>query len=126
MRFSVLLIVSGVLGVVFGLAFFFAPVQTLAVYAASTGEVGYLMTRFFGAALIQVGIMFLLIRGVRDPALIRGIAIGAALGELAGLRVALYAVRNNIVSPLGWSTVAIYALLFLGFAWFAYKPPAAA
>jgi hypothetical protein len=125
MRFSVFLIFTGVLGLVFGLAFFFAPVQTLAVYAASTGPVGFLMARFFGAALIQLGLILLLIRAVRDPALIRGICIGGALGELAGLRLALFAVRNDMVNSMGWSSVAIYAILTLGFAWFAYKPPAA-
>jgi hypothetical protein len=125
MRFNLLLILSGVLALVFGLAFFFVPVQTLALYSASTGPVGYLMASFFGAALIQVGLVFLLIRSVRDPGLIRAIAIGAALGDLAGLRVALFAVRNDMVNSLGWSSVVIYALLVLGFGWFAYKPPAA-
>jgi hypothetical protein len=80
------------------------------------------MTRFTGAALFHLGLVYLMLRDVRDGLTIRRIAIGSTLGALAGLRVALYAVRNDLVNNLGWSTVAIYALLILCFGWFALKP----
>lgn len=123
MQFKFLLIVTGLLALVFGLGFFFAPVETLNLYGASTGPVGYLMTRFFGAELLQVGVVYILIRGVQEPTIIRGIAIGSTLGALAGLRVALYAVRNDLVTQVGWSTVVIYALLVFAFGWHAFKRP---
>jgi hypothetical protein len=83
------------------------------------------MTRFFGAALVQAGLILLSLRPVQEPALVRSIAVVVALGDLFALHVALYAVRNHLVSELGWSTVAIYALLALGFGWFAYRPGSA-
>ena len=119
MRFSSLLTIAGALSLAFGLAFFFAPIWTMNIYGASTGPLGYLMARFFGAALIQIGLAYLLMRRLQEPGAARGLALGSALGALAGLRVALFAVRNGMVSALGWSTVAIYGLLFLGFGWFA-------
>jgi len=122
MPFSALLIIAGFLGLVFGVAFFLYPVWALSLYGASTGEVGYLMSRLAGAVLFQLGLVYLMLRDVRDRTTIRRIAIGSTLGALAGLRVALYAVRNDLVNNLGWSTVAIYALLALGFGWFAFKP----
>jgi hypothetical protein len=125
MRFKILLTVSGALALIFGFGFFIAPVQTLALYTASTGPVGYIMTRFFGAALVQTGLVLLVLRSVQEPAFVRGIAMAAALGELVGLQVALYAVRNHLVSDLGWSTVAIYALFAIAFGWFAFKPGSA-
>jgi hypothetical protein len=122
MPFSALLIIAGLLGLVFGVGFFLYPAWSLGLYGASTGEVGYLMTRFTGAALFHLGLVYLMLRDVRDGLTIRRIAIGSTLGALAGLRVALYAVRNDLVNNLGWSTVAIYALLILCFGWFALKP----
>lgn len=119
MRFSSLLKIAGVIALVFGLGFFFAPIWTLNIYGASTGPVGYLTARYFGAALIQVGLTYLLMRGIQEPTTARGLALGSALGALAGLKVSLFAVRNGMVNALGWSTVAIYGLLFLGFGWFA-------
>jgi hypothetical protein len=119
MRFRSLLIFTGVLALIFGLGFFFAPVQAMNLYGASTGPVGYLMTRFFGAALFQVGLVYLMMRGIQEPGPVRGVAIGSTFGSLAGLRVALYAQRNGLVNAVGWSTVAIYAILFVAFGWFA-------
>ena len=126
MKFNVLLLLTGLLALVFGLGFFFAPVEVLNLYGASTGPVGYLMTRFFGAELIQVGVVYILIRGVQESTIVRGIAIGSALGAMAGLRVALYGVRNGLVNQVGWSSVAIYGLLVFGFGYFALKRPPAA
>ena len=123
MPFKSLLVVTGLLALVFGLGFFFAPVEVLNLYGSSTGPVGYLMSRFFGAELIQVGIAYILIRGVQEPTVIRGIAIATTFGALAGLRVALYAVRNELVNQVGWSSVAIYALLVLAFGWHALRRP---
>ena len=122
MRFSILLTVFGVIALIFGLAFFIVPVQALAQYNATTGPVGYIMVRFFGATLIEVGLVFLLMRSVQDPLLTRGIAAAAVLGGLVGLQVALHAVRNNVVNALGWSSVAIYAVQTLAFGWFIFKP----
>jgi hypothetical protein len=118
-RFSSLLSVAGAIAFAFGLGFFFAPSWTMNIYGASTGPVGYLMARYFGATLILVGLMYLLMRGVQEPTTARGLALASALGALAGLKVSLFAVRNGMVSALGWSTVAIYGLLFLSFGWFA-------
>jgi len=126
MPFSVLLTISGILGLVFGAGFFISPAWTLRLYGASTGEVGYLMARFTGAGLFHLGIVYLMVRDVRDAVTVRRLAIASALGSLAGLRAALYAVRNDLVNDLGWSSVAIYGSLALGFAWFAFRPPRAA
>lgn len=122
MPFKALLTIAGLLGLAFGVAFFLAPAATLGLYGASTGDVGYLMTRLAGAALFHLGLVYLMIRDVQDPVTIRRLSIASALGSLAGLRVALYGVRNDLVNAVGWSSVAIYALLVLGFAWFAYRP----
>jgi hypothetical protein len=120
MRFSSLLLFAGLLALVFGVGFFVWPAQLLSVYDASTGPVGYLMARFFGAALIQVGMVFFLIRDVQEPALVRAIARGGMVGSLAGLIVAVSAQRQDLVNAVGWSTILIYGLLSIVFVWFGY------
>jgi hypothetical protein len=118
-RFSSLLTIAGAISLAFGLSFFFAPIWTMNIYGASTGPVGYMMARYFGTALILIGLAYLMMRRLQEPSATRGLALGSALGALAGLKVSLFAVRNGLVSALGWSTVVIYGLLFLGFGWFA-------
>jgi hypothetical protein len=39
---------------------------------------------------------------------------------MVGLLVAVHGQRNGSVNAFGWSTVAVYALLLLGYAYFAF------
>jgi hypothetical protein len=119
MRFQTLLTIAGVLGVVFGLGFLFAPGAVVARYGVSTDASGLFMAQFFGAALMQLALVFIFLRRVEDVAIIKAIALGACAGELLGLWVALRIQLGGQVNAMGWSTVAIYALLALGFARFA-------
>lgn len=115
MRLSTLLLIAGLVALVFGLGFFLVPGAVLAPYGATTDAVGLLMSRFFGAALIQLGLVLYLVRNVAESAAQRAIILGSFLGSAAGLVVALLGQRGGLVNALGWSTVAIYGLLLLGF-----------
>jgi hypothetical protein len=125
MRLSTLLAAAGCLAIGFGLAFLLAPAPTLAPYGVSTDAAGLQMSRFFGAALLQTGLVLLLSRAVTEPSTRRGIVLGAFLGSIAGLAVALAGQLAALANGLGWSTVAIYGLLLLGFGSFLFSGKAA-
>ncbi len=74
------------------------------------------MSRFFGVALVQHGLSLYLLRKVRDPGAQRGLALAGVVGSACGLVVALTGLLGHVINALGWSTVAIYALLLLGYA----------
>jgi hypothetical protein len=119
MRFPTLLTIAAVLGVIFGLGFLFVPASTLHPYGVNTDPSGLIMSQFFGAALIQLALVFFALRKL--PATnIPGVALGACLGELAGLWVAIRIQLGGHVNALGWSTVAIYAVLAICFGMFAF------
>src|SRR5687767_2436109 len=123
MRLSTLLLIAGLLGILFGLAFLLAPAATLAPYGASTDAAGILMTRFFGAALLQLGLVLYLVRNVAEPAAQRAIVTGSFLGSAAGLLVALMGQLSGLINSLGWTTVLIYGLLMIGYASFMFARP---
>ncbi len=125
MRLRTLLLLAGALGIGFGLAFLLAPVGVLATYGATTDAAGLLMSRFFGAALVQVGFVLYLVRDVTEPPTRRGVVLGSLLGSIAGLSVALSGQLAHLVNGLGWSTVAIYGLLLLGYGSFVFGKRAA-
>jgi hypothetical protein len=125
MRFSTFALLAGLIGLVFGIGFLLIPVAMLAHYGISTDPAGVLMGRFFGAALVQLGLILIFVRNVADRVVQRAISMGAAVGTLAGLAVAILGQTSGIVNTLGWSTVAIYGLLFAGYASFAWGKQAA-
>lgn len=116
MRPTTLFLSAGVLALVFGLGFLLAPATVLPVYGASTDPATVLMSRFFGVALVQLGLTLYLMREVREVAAIRAIAVGGIVGSIFGALVALMGVLSGVTNALGWSTVAIYVLLLLGYA----------
>jgi len=115
MRPSNVFLAGGVLAVAFGLSFLLVPAVVLPMYGAATDPATLLMSRFFGVALLQVGLMLYLLRETRDAATQRVTAIAGVVGSVAGLLVALMGVMGGVVNALGWSTVAIYAVLLLGY-----------
>ena len=125
MRLRSLLLLAGVIALGFGLAFLFAPSPMLALYGVSADAGIVLMSRFFGAALVQLGMVLYLIRDVGDLRTQRGVVIGSFLGSVAGLVVALTGQFWGVVNQFGWSSVAIYGLLTLGYGSFMFGRPAA-
>jgi hypothetical protein len=125
MRLRSLLLLAGVIALAFGLAFLLAPRAVLPLYGVAVDPGIVLISRFFGAALVQLGMVLYLIRDVGDLRTQRGVVIGSFLGSVAGLVVALTGQFWGVVNGLGWSTVAIYGLLTLGYGSFMFGRPAA-
>jgi hypothetical protein len=123
MRLRTLLLIGGLLGLVFGLAFVLFPQATLRLYGVAPDPAIVLMSRFFGAALLQVGLVLFLIRDVGDPRTQRGLVLGSFIGSLVGFVVALTGQFWDVVNRLGWSTVAIYGFLMLGYGSFIFGRP---
>jgi hypothetical protein len=124
MPLRTLFLIAGVVALVFGIGFLLAPRSVLALYAIPTDPAVVLISRFFGAALVQLGLVLYLIRDVPDLRTKRGVVIGSFIGSVAGLVVALTGQFWGLVNQLGWTTVAIYGLLTLGYGSYVFgKPP---
>jgi hypothetical protein len=115
MRPSTVFLAGGVLGLVFGLGFLLVPAAVLPLYGVAVEPSTVLMSRFFGVALFHLGIVLYLLRDVRDSATQRAMTMAGVAGSAAGLAVGLMGVLGGAVNALGWSTVAIYAALLLGY-----------
>jgi hypothetical protein len=56
MRLNTLLLLAGLLALLFGLGFLLVPGPLLAGYGVTADPAAILMARFFGAALVQLGL----------------------------------------------------------------------
>jgi len=106
--------ISAILGLAYGIAFLFAPVPTGEIYGVAMSPPTIMEVRFWGATLIGLGLIFWLVRGTTDAAVLRGLLSGFAVGNLAGLWVAINGTIAGTMNATGWSAVAIYALLLAG------------
>ncbi len=116
MRPTTLFLTAGVLALAFGLGFLVAPAAVLPLYGVPADASTVLMSRFFGAALVHLGLVLYLLREVREPAAVRSLALAGVIGSVGGALVAATGVVSGVTNALGWSTVAIYLALLLGYA----------
>jgi hypothetical protein len=115
MRPNTVFLAGGILGLAFGLSFLLLPATVLPFYGVPVEPGTVLMSRFFGVALFHLGLVLYLLRGVRESVSQRALATAGVAGSAAGLAVALMGVLGGLVNALGWSTVAIYGVLLLGY-----------
>jgi len=123
MRLSSLLLIAGLLALVFGLGFLLVPQAVLPVYGIQPDPATALMSRFFGAALVNLGAAVYLIRDVQEAPAQRALVVAGVVGSVAGLGVALMGQLSGLVNAVGWSTVAIYGALLLGYSSFLRSRP---
>ena len=123
MKLETFLTIAAVIAIAFGLAFVAAPARVLTQYGIAVNPGVAIMGRFFGATLLNMGLVLLFARRVSEPAIRMGIVRGSLIGAIVGLLVAVHGQRIGAVNALGWSSVAIYAFLTLGYAYFAFGKP---
>jgi hypothetical protein len=122
MKLSTYLSIVGVVAILFGIGFVAAPAEVLAQYGIAADRYTAFISRFFGVALINVGLVAWLARGIVDTLGRRSIVLAGLIGNVLGFLVALEGQINGLANALGWSTVLIYGLFAIGFACFQFAP----
>jgi putative effector of murein hydrolase len=110
------MVINAILAAVFGVGFVFWPGQVLAQYGQALEYLGQLV----GAALIAFAVLTWSARNTPDSVARRAILLSMFIGDAIGFVVALIAQLGGVENELGWSTVAIYLLLAVGFGYFRF------
>ena len=122
MKLPTFLSVVGVVSILFGIGFVAVPAEVLAQYGIAPEPHTIFMSRFFGVALIDVGLLVWLARNIVDALGRHAIVLSGLIATVIGFLVALNGQMNGLANALGWSTVVIYALFAIGFACFQFAP----
>jgi hypothetical protein len=122
MKLSTFLSIVGVVAILFGIGFVAAPAEVLAQYGITADRYAAFMSRLFGAALMNVGLIVWFARNIVDSSGRQSIVLAGLVGDAVGFIVALQGQMNGVANALGWSTVLIYGLFALGFAYFQFAP----
>lgn len=128
MKLQYLININAILSLLFGIAFtLYGPLMMAYFGIPEIPEGSVLLywhvvafARMFGAALLAVGLILWSLRRIAkssatSPETRRGIIFSMIFANGAGVFVALTQQAQIWSNPAGWATVAVFALLFLGY-----------
>jgi len=123
MNLRTFLTVSAIVALLYALGLILMPATLGPMYgfAASAGE--KLISQFFGVELLALGIIQWLSKDLPNAS-VRPIIIGSLVANVVGVIVSVMGTLGGVMNSVGWSSVAIYLLLALGFAYFQFMAPA--
>lgn len=124
MKLSTLMVINAIVAAVFGIAFVVVPGQVFSLYGVAEGAALKYTGQLFGSALVAFAVLTWTARDATESESRRAIVLALFTGDAIGFLVSLIGQLGNVVNVLGWSTVAIYLLLALGFGYFQFAKPA--
>jgi hypothetical protein len=118
-----LFVFNAIVAVLFGVGYLISPNFVLASYGVTLSEAGELIGRALGAVYLEVGLLTWMVRDLKGGPALRSMVLAFFVGNVLGLIVILLGQLSGIANALGWSAVAIYALLALGYGYFQFVKP---
>ncbi|MGD2205441.1 MAG: hypothetical protein PVH17_01565 [Anaerolineae bacterium] len=123
MKLSTMMVIKAVICLVFGLGGLLLPDALMSLYDVSLGSGGAFVTRLFGASLLVLCVLLWQARTDTGSEAQQAIVLGVFVGDTIAFIVALIAQLSGQANALGWTTVAIYLLLAVGFGYFQLAKP---
>jgi len=111
------LALAAIITLINGVSYTLVPGALLPNYGLPPTPAAVLGFRLFGAALLTFGLILWFLRESREWVAIRGLLIGASVGNIAGLIVSAWATLAGVMNGAGWLFVLTYGLLLLGYAY---------
>jgi hypothetical protein len=111
------LVIAAIVTLINGISYTLVPGALLPNYAIQPSPGVELGFRLFGAALLTFGLILWFLRDSREWTALRGLLIGASVGNIAGLIVSAWATVAGVMNGAGWLFVVTYGVLLLGYAY---------
>ena len=130
MKLSTFLAVTGIIALAFGAFFLVLPGLALQQYGVPAEAHNQMQARYFGAALLQIGLVVWLLRTTQDAVAIRAVLIAIIVGNAIGAAISVWAGLTKLQNAMVWGSVLLYVALMLGSVYFvlsaAHRPEQAA
>ncbi|HEY5731339.1 MAG TPA: hypothetical protein VIS72_14910 [Anaerolineales bacterium] len=123
MNLRTFLTIAAVVALAFAFGMILMPVFMATSYGFGTSNSEILLARYFGVELLALGVIYWLAKDFTG-ANARPLITGSLIGNTVGAYFALMGTLGGVMNSVGWSAVAVYLLLALGFAYFQFMAPA--
>jgi hypothetical protein len=110
-----MLVITAVLGTVFGLGYLLFPAAMLAAFGATTDAVGLMTARFFGGAVLGYGLVAWAHRGSSLAEACSKVVPAFALIFGLAFILSVTAQLMGLLNPVAWLSALTFLLLALGF-----------
>ena len=122
MNYHIMFMVNALVAVLFGLGFLFFPARALSLFRTETFVATVLVTRFFGTAMLALGLILWFAKDITDESVQKGIGIALIVGAVAGLIVTALGTfaSTAVIRANGWFAMVIYVLFALGYAYLVF------
>ncbi len=122
MKLRTFLTIVAVVALLYGLGLLLLPSFMATTYGFGTSPSEILLARFFGVAMLTLGLINWLAKDLTGAS-IKPIILGSLIGDAVGAIVALMGTLSGVMSAVGWSAFVIYLLFVIGFAYFQFMAP---
>jgi len=124
MSYRILFVINALLVTVLGLGLFFVPSTVLHQFGAEARIPELLLARFFGGALVTVGLVLWFAKDVVDERIQKNIGLALLIGTILGLIVTVIGVFSaNVIRSNGWIAILVSALFALGYGFLVFLQP---
>jgi hypothetical protein len=114
MNAKLYLTISAVLTVIYAAAFILLPGPSVALFGGPPEPHVMLNIQFFGTALLALGVTDWLAKDFRDSDAVRGVLIGAVVGDVAVGLLTIWGMIQGLPNGVAWSSLIVAGLLLLG------------
>ena len=125
MKLSTVFTLNAIVAALFGLGFVLIPGTLTSLYGVTLNAGGIYVARLFGAAVLGFAALSWFARNTQESAARQAVVLGLFVQWAVGFVCALVGQLAGAVNALGWSTVVLYLLFALGYAYFQFMKPSA-
>jgi len=124
MKVKVLLIINAVIATLYGIIMLLIPSQFGSMYGFNATPELIFVSRLLGLYLFATGLLSWLIKDAPSSEPRRAVLFSFLAMDVLGFVVTLIYQLNGVVNATGWSSVVVYLLLGIGFAYLLFAKPA--
>lgn len=121
MKLKTLILIMALLSLLWGAGFILLPTSMWSMYGLSLDSNGIYVSRELGAIFFMLGAILWFARNDPGVQARRAVATGLFVGNLLGCVVTLIGQFTTGVNVMGWVGAVMYALLALGFGYYALQ-----
>jgi len=125
MSYRILFLVNAFIALLAGLALLLVPAMVLEQFGSEARVPELLLARFFGSALIAIGLVLWFTKDVTDERVQRNLGLALLVGAVLGLVVTVIGVSpaSGVIRSNGWAAMLVYVLLALGYTFLVFLKP---